>query len=506
MGLEILAGRIVAPALGSSVYVWGSVIGVFLTALSVGYYLGGKRAATHASRESLSAILLAGVGFTALLIVAGEPLLGFFAGLPIPARYAAIPPIIVLFGPMTVLLGLLSPFAAELSQAQSSGESAGRVFALGTVGSIVGTFGATFVLIPFLSVLQAELVFGGILLAGAFRVAPAEPRAVAQVGLAACVLLAAALVGVYGVPTPANVVHEESTRYSELRVVDDDGVRTMFLDGVPQSAMYTDEREGYVFGYSAYAHIPLLMTEDVDRVLFVGGGGFSGPKRFLEEYPNVTVDVVELDPAVVDAAYTYFDVPRDHPRLSVHTMDGRRFLKETTHTYDLIVLDAFRKDRVPFHLTTREFMALTSSKMDDDGVLFANVIAARSGQGSAFYRAEVKTLGRVYPHVYAFPTSNTNALQNIELVATKGEPYTEAELQRANEERDIGLDLTRQIRRYQRGESIPTDDVPVLTDDHAPVDRLLDEGSGQRYVITGYNGTTDRARLGPRAVSAASVV
>lgn len=499
MGLEILAGRIVAPALGSSVFVWGSVIGVFLTALSVGYAVGGRYAPGHASRESLSVLLLTGALFTAFLVVAGEPLLAFFASLPIPARYAAIPPVVVLFGPMTVLLGIISPFAAELSAAESSGESAGRVFALGTVGSIAGTFGATFLLIPTLSVLYAELVFGGILLLGAFRVAPAEPRSVAQVGLAGCVLLAAALVGVYGVPTPANVVHEESTRYSELRVVDDGGVRTLYLDGVPQSAMYTDDREGYVFGYSRYAHIPLLMTEDTERVLFVGGGGFSGPKRFLTEYPNVTVDVVELDPAVVDAAYTYFDVPRNHPRLNVHTMDGRRFLEETNRTYDLVVLDAYRKDRVPFHLTTREFMGLTASRLDDDGVLVANVIAARSGRGSAFYRAEVKTLREVYPHVYAFPTSSVDALQNIEVVATKGEGVTEAALHRANDGREIGLDLTREIRRYRPGEEIPTDDVPVLTDDYAPVDRLLDEGAGQRYVVTGYNGTTEQARVRPKS-------
>jgi spermidine synthase len=278
-------------------------------------------------------------------------------------------------------------------------------------------------------------------------------------------------------------VYETQTPYAQLSVVDDDGVRTMYLGSAPQSATYLDGREGYVFEYSSYLHIPLLLQEDVDRVLFIGGGGFSTPKRYLEEYPTVTVDVVELDPKVIDVAREYFGLPTSD-RLNVIEADGREFLEQTDREYDVIVLDAYRKDRVPFHMTTAEFFSLAASRLDDDGAMVANVIATDSGPGSEFYRSEFKTMQTAFPHVYAFPTSDTPFLQNIELVATKREDgFTRAELRRLDDEREVGVDLSGAISRYRAAEDVRTGDVPVLRDDRAPVDGLIDAQLGRRYVI-----------------------
>jgi spermidine synthase len=236
----------------------------------------------------------------------------------------------------------------------------------------------------------------------------------------------------------------------------------------------------HVFDYTRYFQAPLLLTEDVDRVLFVGGGGFTGPRIFHEMYPNVTVDVVAVDPAVVDAADQYFGIPASE-RMNVHVDGGRQYLESTNRTYDLIVLDAYRKDSVPFQLTTVEFMQLASDRLDDDGILLANLIAAPSGPASEFYRAEYGTMEQVFPRVYSFPTAGGPVVQNIEVVATKRSTLvTEAELQARNERRDIGIDLSGELSSYRRDE--PTQDVPVLTDDRAPVDTLLDTTVGQRYV------------------------
>lgn len=492
MGLEILAGRLLAPAFGSSIYVWGSVIGVFLTALSAGYAVGGRTATDRAGHGTLAVALSAAAVLAVAVALGGDAALSLFEGLGLPPRFAPLPAVAALFGPPTFLLGLVSPYAAELSGAESHGGASGRVYAVGTLGSIAGAFGTTFLLVPTLEVPVAGVVLAAVALAGAAAVASPSARGVASVGMAAALLFGAALVGAYGAPARPETVYETRTAYAHLRVADDGGVRTLYLDGVPQSATYVDGREGYVFGYTAYAHLPMLMQDDVDRVLVIGGGGFSMPERYVREYPGVTVDVVELDPGVVAAARRYFDLS-EGPRLNVHVGDGRQFLERTNHTYDVVVLDAYRKDRVPFHLTTKQFMSLARERLDEDGVLVANVIAARSGEGSAFYRAMVKTADATFPHVYAFPTARTHALQNIEIVATKGRDFTRAELrERAVHRRGyVGLDLRDEVARYVRAREVPTGDVPVLTDDYAPVNRLLDENAGKRYVITGYNRSTD---------------
>ncbi|MFB6082366.1 MAG: spermidine synthase [Halanaeroarchaeum sp.] len=496
MGLEILAGRLVAPAFGSSIYTWGSIIGVFLTALSLGYWYGGKRAAESASVLSLGLTLARAALFVAFLLAAGDAVLRVADALPVPSRYASILPIAVLFGPPVFLLGFVSPYAAELSRETSTGGASGRVYAIGTVGSILGSFGTTFLLIPSVSVTVVELLFGGLLVASAGAIVVASaPRSteVVRVAVVALLVVGAFVFGASGVTAGGSTVYQTQTPYQQLAVVDDDGVRTLYLDGMPQSATYLDGRQRYVFDYLRYFHIPMVVQDDVDRVLFVGGGGFTAPQRFVAEYPNVTVDVVELDPVVIDVAKEYFGL-EESKRLRVHQGDGREFLETTDATYDLIVLDAYRADKVPFHLTTVEFMRLAREHLDEDGMLVANVISAPSGSGSAFFRAEYKTMSAAFPHVYAFPTAETPFLQNIEVVASKRE-LTEAELVAAVERTDGAVPTVADVRGMLTGSAVRTADVPVLRDDKAPVDELLDAQLGQRYVIT-RNGTTVTAAAG----------
>jgi spermidine synthase len=504
IGLEILAGRIVAPEFGNSIYVWGSIIGVNLSALAAGYHLGGRTAPVRASTDRIAGVLMQSVLFVVLLLVGGDAILRSFDALPIPARFAPLPPIAVLFGPPVFLLGFISPYAAELSDRPTAGSASGRVYALGTLGSIAGVFGTTFFLVPSFSITTIELGFGLLLVATALWVGDRRPIRVGQALVLVALLVGAFMLGGYGLEVSGTTVYETQTPYAQLSVVDEEGVRTLYLGGAPQSATYLDGRDGYVFDYTSYLHIPMLFQKDVDRVLFIGGGGFTTPKRYLQEYPNVTVDVVELDPEVIDVAREYFDVP-ETDRLNVIQGDGREFLEETDRSYDVIVLDAYRKDRVPYHLTTVEFMRLTKSRLDADGVLMANVISARSGSGSQFFRAEYRTMQQAFAHVYAFPTSDTELLQNIELLAIKSEAgYTEAELRqlaRAQEDR-VGLDLTVEVSQYLNASDIETDDVPVLTDDYAPVDQLLDPQLGRRYVVSRNNTTAALAPVARPAVLA----
>ena len=496
MGLEILAGRIVAPQFGSSIYTWGSIIGVFLAALSLGYHYGGKRARARASVERLSWLLLGTAAYIAVLIFAGDPLLAAGSAFPLPSRFASLPAVTLLFGPPTYLLGFISPYAAELSNTDEVGEASGRVYALGTVGSILGAFGTTFLLIPTFGVEIIGFLFGSLLVVTAFSISlPSIDREPFFATVAVALLLIAAVgSGAVGVSTGGQVVYQTQTPYQELEVADLGNTRTLYLDGQRHSAMDLTDPTRHVFGYTRYFHMPYLFAEEpdeIDRVLFVGGGGFSGPKRFVEEY-DATVDVVEIDPEVIDVSKEYFAV-EESDQLNVHNEDGRRFLRETDRTYDLIVLDAYKKDKVPFHMTTVEFMQLANDRLSSDGILVANLISAPGGPASEFYRAEYRTMKQVFPQVYSFPTVDSNVIQNIEVVATKNpDVVTESELRVRNGNREIGIDLESEIDTYRRDE--PTDDVPILRDDRAPVDSLLDPMVGQRYVVEDApvgNGTAD---------------
>ncbi|WP_306052905.1 spermidine synthase [Natronococcus wangiae] len=485
MGLEILAVRIVAPQFGSHIYTVGGILTVFLAALSLGYWQGGKRARLATNRE-MSWIMLATAVYVAIVVYASDLLLAYTSTLALPPRYASLPAVIALFGPPTYLLGFISPYAAELSQKRGIGEASGHVYALGTIGSILGSAATTFVLIPALSIGEIGVLFGLTLVATAVALTlPSPPRrpTIASV-VVVLLLVGAAGGGPVAFDHRGDVVYESQTSYQHLEVVDDGDTRTMYLDGARHSAMDLEDPDRHVFAYTRYFHLPMLMTDDpddVDRVLFIGGGGYTGPKDFEERY-DATVDVVEVDPEVTETAETYFGLDRSDDDLNVHTGDGRQFLRNTDETYDVIILDAYKQDQVPFHLTTEEFMHLASDRLSDDGVLLANVISAPSGSGSEFYRAEYETMEQAFPEVYSFRTSEKSSVQNVELVATNDdEELSRADLERRNENRELGVDLSDEIDHYMADPE--TDDVPVLRDDRAPVDSLLDPMMGQRYVV-----------------------
>jgi spermidine synthase len=503
MGLEILAGRLVAPQFGSSIFTWGTIIGVFLAALSYGYYRGGRAAATVASTDRLARLFRWTALYVAGLIVLGDLLLRATVAVPLPSRLASLPAVVLLFGPPTYLLGFVSPYAAELADSEATGEASGHVYAVGTVGSLVGAFATTYVLVPELPVNGIALVFGALAVLTALVLQPPsiDRRAAVATGLTGLLLIAAAGSGAVGVSVTGEVVYETQTPYQELRVVDRGDTRTLYLDGQRHSAMDLEDPRRHVFEYTRYFHLPFLFVDDpdeIDRVLFVGGGGFTGPKRFVSEY-DVTVDVAEIDPVVVDTAKEYFGV-EESPRLRIHTEGGRQYLRDTDRTYDLIVLDAYKKDKVPFQLTTVEMMRLVDSRLDADGVLVANVISAPRGPAADFYRAQYKTMDAVFPQVYSFPTEGGSVVQNVEVVATKSSTrLTETQLRERNAARAdaIGIDLRSEVSRY--ADPPPTADATLLTDDHAPVDSLLDPMVGYRYVVqeTGPNATNGTGQAGP---------
>ena len=515
LGLEIAASRVLAPYFGNSLYVWGALIGVVLAGLSTGYWVGG----VIADRYPTPRLLVGMLSVSALLVLAipyadGWVLDQLVQWDPGP-RLDPLLATIFLFGAQSVLLGTVSPIAVRLKarSLDQLGRTAGRLFAISTAGSIAGTFATAFWLIPELGTDQVLASAAVALMLAAAAVALVERLVV--VGALALALAAASFGAVVSLAPESGatvaasqlrnwspvyrqqrdedrsgsiedsqsgytILHTKDSQYHRIAVVEDDDSRYLRFDSSFQSGMFKDDPFRTRFDYADYLQLPLAYRPTTRRILYIGLGGGSAPKRTWRDFPATRIDVVELDPEVVDVAYKYFAVPRD-PRLRVEVEDGRRFLAENEGPWDAIVVDAFYSDSIPFHLATREFLELARSRLAPGGTVATNIIGAVRGSNSRLFRSMLRTYRAVFPTVAIHPVvspgdRDLTSIRNVILVAGDGAaPSKEFLLERWGELRRQAPgapDLTGAIRGRVDG-VVPTDDVPVLTDDYAPTDALL---------------------------------
>ncbi|MGH3046244.1 MAG: spermidine synthase [Gaiellaceae bacterium] len=520
LGVEIAASRVVAPFFGNSLFVWGALIGVVLTGLSVGYWAGGALADRLPSPGLLVSVIAAGAVAVLAVPLVDELVLEAVVGWDVGPRLNPLLAAVILFGPLSVILAAVTPIAVRLRARSLShlGRTAGRLFSVSTAGSIVGTLATAFFLIPALGTDQLLGVAAATLFVAAAVIALAERMLVvlaivlASTGGASAGAIALAqetggtlsgaaaqnwspLYRLRGaetdldardagaaVPRPdLEVVHAEDTRYHGLSVVEDDDTRYLRFDNSFQSAMYLDDPYRTRFRYTDFFHLGLAYDPAAQDVLFIGLGAGSSEKRMWRDFPQLRLQVVELDPAVVDVAYEYFAVPEDAARLRIEVGDGRQFLAGGERQWDVIVIDAFFADAIPFHLVTREFLELARSRLAPGGVIVTNAIGAIDGPGSRLFRSIYRTYRAAFPTVLVHPTillgdEGDRTFRNLILVATESaapQPTFLLERWRAiREEHPSAPSLDRPILdRHDR--LIPTDDVPTLTDDYAPTDALL---------------------------------
>lgn len=476
MGIEIVAGRLIAPAFGSSIYTWGSIIGVFMLSLSLGYFFGGRSAESKASRSFLFRRLIQAALILSLVSVVADGVIKITEISSLPLMYQPLLPIILLFGPPVFVLGFTSPYAAQLSSQQSKGGASGITYSIGTLGSIVGAFSTTFFLIPSFPVKMIQLFFVILLVIGGLA-AHRSKRSIA-LGIVVILLLTSVVVFQPFHAIGQDVVYETETPYQHLEVREDDNVRYLYLNGDQHGAMYTDGRDGYVFRYEPYMHLPELYTDDLDNVLMIGGGAYSVPKQYDKKH-NSDVTTVEIDPDVVRVSERYFNT--DTSRYNTKVMDGRKYLDETDKKYDVIVLDAYTSDDIPFHLTTKEFMELVKSRLSEDGVVVMNVISSYDGSAAKMHYAMVSTTNSVFENVDTYPTfpERTTSMQNVILVASQ-EDISRSELESRAENTDT-FEYEKMVDDYKNASSVS--EGLILTDDYSPVGRLTDPLNGRHYVV-----------------------
>ena len=462
LAVEISASRLLAPYYGSSTIVWANLIGLVLLALSVGYWLGGKLADRRPEPRLLgalvvaSALLVTAIPFVTrpILDVAAEGLDELSAGAVIGSFFATL----LLFAPPVLLLGMVAPFAIRLAipDVASAGAVAGRLYALSTGGSLLGTFLSALVLIPAIGTQRTLLVCAAVLaLSGAALLGPRW--LVVPAAVAALIALPPGTV-----KAADGVIYEDESPYQFIQVRERDGVRRLYLnEGVAVHSVWRPDTVLTGGIWDAFLAVPLLLDRPPERLAVLGNAGGTVARAYAEHWSNVAIDGVEIDPAVTDAGYRFLGMG-DNPRLETYDADARPFLRRTNERYDLIYVDAYRQPYVPFYLATKEFFELVRSRLRPGGLVALNVATVPDDR--RLVEALSGTLATVFREVRIWPVLRFNEVV-IGLTRPIGQPSLETS---SAPVRQLGELLLREL-----GSSVVPSSDP-WTDDHAPVEWVTD--------------------------------
>ncbi len=476
MVLEITGSRVLAPFLGTSVFVWTTLIGVIMASLSTGYWWGGRMADAHPVFSRLAVILALAGACAGITAVSQQTVLRSLEAAQLELRLAALAATLLLFAPASVLLGMVTPYVArlKLETLATAGAQVGRLYAISTAGSIVGTFCAGYFLLAILG--SSRILYGiaATLVLLSF-VAASSARIGERVGLLVFLLLMAVL-GEYERAALAQAGQLDfDTAYQRVFVLDakepETGRPIRLLrseEANTQSAIYLDSTEifsDYLHGFHrATMHHPSLR-----RVLMIGAAGYAFPRFQLDTFPQVEVDVVEIDPAMTDLAHRYFDLG-DSPRLRTIHADGRTYVNRAQARYDVIFIDAFQTRTPPFQLLTLELVQHLARCLEPGGMVALNLIASAGHHTDGLAPAIFSTFREAFPKVRVLRVDGSlplQARQNLLLLASASElpPFGDASPQDASS--FVAVD-TAQWRGL------------VLQDDFAPVEVLAEGISSAR--------------------------
>lgn len=481
-GIEISGARLLAPYFGTSLFVWTNVIGVILSALSLGYYLGGK-ISERAPRLSVLLKIIFAAGWLAVLTPwAVRPLvlqtlpssleqLGGSSSLIVLGSLVSSA---LLFGAPVMLLGMTSPFLIKLRtlHATDTGTASGSIFAFSTVGSILGTFLPTLVLIPGVGTRMTIVLFSALLIGlGSFGFRRFGKR------LFAWILVLPLLYGSTWPLKPApNLLAERDSTHQFLQVLQDpDGTRYIVAnEGIGRQSLYHPDKVTTGAYFDAFTILPYLLEdrEDIDILIIGLAGGTIARQLHAEFGDRIRLEAVEIDPAMTGLGRSYFGL--DDIPVSIHHTDGRVFLQFTEKAYDIIIVDAYQNELyIPWTLTTEEFWQLAQEHLAPGGLVAININS--SSEESPLLKSMANTMAKVFSHTSLSRTAEGSF--NFLLFASS-QPLDVARLTQSShiDLAAMGLSVAMNVRQVLfNPENI------VLIDNRAPVE-FLTESSLIQYL------------------------
>jgi predicted membrane-bound spermidine synthase len=484
MSFEMLGSRYLNPYFGSGIYTWAALISTVLIALTAGYFAGGTLADRTASPAVLAlTVIIASLYLLALPSFAHALLEAVLAGVEDIRAGSLLSSLALMFFPVT-LLGMYSPFAIRLllRSAQHSGRISGAVYGISTAGSIVGTLGTTFLLIPAIGSRAITLTLGAAGLAAGLAVlalARRQRRASGLLPLLLIVLAAPAAPPAHAeslidegiraamAKRPNGRIAHIETEYNDVFITKRQNQLVMSFQvkgwDYTESVANLIDPDDLPLRYAQVMTVATVYPEAPRKILMLGLGGGSISTYLGRFMPEATVTTVEIDPGVISAAKAYFGL-RETERMRYRAGDGRVFLNRNSEPYDLILLDAYRGGYVPFHLLTREFYTLVRQRLIPGGAAAFNV-----HDGTKLYASTVRTLSEVFPALDLYPTG----LGETIAVATVT-PVDKAVLERRasdlQERYRFRFPLPQLLQRRLDKPPPPAAKADIITDDFAPAD------------------------------------
>lgn len=455
MAFELAASRLLAPSIGSSMYVWTSVIGVIIAALSLGYWAGGNIADRRVRPTDIAWLLLLAAACIATTLVTGEDFLAFITRLALDPRLQGVAASVVLFLPASFVLGAISPYLARLSN-QSLATTGRAVACLGTfnaIGGIIGTFLVGFVLFGLAGTAQALFVILALLVCASWLVKPRH-QAVTR-SATSLALLAGAAVSLASIPATPGVttITTPTASYQAVESAYKGQPVRLLVNGIgnAQSAAFTNGNDELVFAYTRQIATIVRQAPARDTILILGGGAFTLPDYLANQYPESTIDVVEIDPQLPAIARKYFGY-RGTPNIHISTQDARSYLNTNVRKYDIIIVDVYNETAIPFALTTAQYVQRLRGSLQPSGMVLANIIGSTSPACAPLLGSLHSTYRSGFVHYRVAPQQDIGlrSFQNS-IFAYANYPLT-------------GLDGLNEQQFTLSG--------MMLTDNYAPVERL----------------------------------
>lgn len=476
MSFEMLATRYLNPFFGSSIYTWGSLIAVVLAGMTCGYFGGGRIADRYPSPAVFAGIIAPAPLLLALLPQIAESISLSLAETDLDVRIGVLAASMALFFLPVMLLSAAAPFAIRLliSSRERAGHVAGAVTAISTAGSIVGTLGTVFFLIPnfgtrantyALALLSALIV--PIILSPRWLRGSAKTSALAVLCFAALLQPDAATASPTLSELKKDLIEQVETPYNQIYIFREGQYVTLkfglYERRFTESVSNPSNPREMPLTYTRAMTMGVACSTNARQMLMIGLGGGTTVRYLTQYMPKTDFTEVELDPGVIKLAKKYFDV-REGPHHRIVERDGRLFLNRASTPYDVIFVDAYRGWFVPFHLTTKEFYALAKSKLAPGGCLVQNV-----DPSSLLFDATMATLSHVFANV-----ETMRARGNIVIFAYDGAKRDanawRARAQAAQNRYRFAYDLTEMVSQF---EAMPWDKKALpMTDDFAPAETL----------------------------------
>lgn len=382
MVFELAGARILAPGIGSSTYVWTSVIGVIIAALSLGYWIGGRVADKRGYMIDIARLCLFAALLVVMMMLQYEGVIGWVAEAFDDPRWQGVVASLLLFAPTSFVLGMISPYLAKMNvrSLKSTGRSIASLSALNSVGGIVGTFAAGFILFGYIGSHETVALVALLMVGVSWLAAPHvqwKPRAILSAVVFVIVFLTPQTAQAISIDTP-------SARYT---IAESNGLRLLATGPyAAQSGVDVTQPDRLAFWYTQQLADVVAHAPSHDNILILGGGAFTLPQYLANKYPVSNIDVVEIDPELANIAreHFYYDDPAN---VNLLFTDARTYVNQTNKKYDVVIVDVYGDAHVPFTLLTREYGSKIAAITKPNGVVAANLIAGTMGACGTLFDA-----------------------------------------------------------------------------------------------------------------------